>query len=206
MGGNKASGYSMLTKVLTVIVAVLLIAGLVGGLAYLLSRPTGLYLTRGEERITDKTDLMLKAGEETAFTVNMADGWGSYSAKDCIVKVLPNTDEAHDFGFTAAGETKTYSAEPDLTAAFCEEYAGKGLPVTEEGVFVLETECHTMTEVLESVYGEGNVSFEDTFWLNDYPYFRLNIVSPDGKETLSLPFRVNSGVVAITLEPDGVVL
>lgn len=206
MGGNKASGYGTLTKVLTVIVAVLLIAGLLGGLAYLLSRPTGLYLTRGEERITDKTDLVLKAGEETAFTVNMADGWGPYSAKDCIVKVLPNADEAHDFGFTAAGETKTYSAEPDLTAAFCEGYDGKGIPVTEEGVFVPETECRTMTEVLEKVYGEGNVSFEDTFWLNDYPYFSLNIVSPDGKEELRLPFRIDTGVVSVTLEPDGVIL
>ena len=85
MGGNKASGYNTLTKVLTVIVAVLLIAGLVGGLAYLLSRPTGLYLTRGEERITDKTDLVLKAGEETAFTAGMADGWGSYSAIGLLV-------------------------------------------------------------------------------------------------------------------------
>ena len=123
MGGNKASGYSALTKVLTVIVAVLLIAGLVGGLAYLLSRPTGLYLTRGEERITDKTDLVLKAGEETAFTAGMADGWGSYSAKDCIVKVLPNADEAHDFEFAVEGTEgpSLYSAETDLTAAFCED-------------------------------------------------------------------------------------
>ena len=58
-----------------------------------------------------------------------------------------------------------------------------------------------------NVYGEGKVTgLGDTLYLADYPYFALYILSPDGKEELRLPFRIDTGVVSVTLEPDGVIL
>lgn len=44
--------------------------------------------------------------QAVTFTVGNANGWGVYSVQDCVVKVIPNVDDAHDFEFTVNGATR----------------------------------------------------------------------------------------------------
>ena len=126
------------------------------------------------------------------FTIWHSKGFGSYSVSDCVVKVVPNTDENHNFTFTVNGEESSYGAESDISAAFCKDYDGKSIPVKSDGSFCIATDKMTMTEILQAVYPDKQVAMTDEIGNTDfgkYPYFALYVVSYHPTAKKALQFR-----------------
>lgn len=203
------SAINTFAKVLSAILLILLILGIAGALIYYFNRPQGLYILSDKSVITDNSDLAIEhSGKENYFTIKNAKGFGSYSVSDCVVKVVPNAGENHNFDFTVNGETHSYSAENDISAAFCKDYGGKSIPVKSDGTFIIETDKMTMTEILQAVYPDKQITMANEIGGADfgkYPYFALHIVSPDGKESVKIPFRYYFEVVGVELDKGAII-
>ena len=145
-------------------------------------------------------------GQTVTFTIGNANGWDVYSVQDCTVTVIPNVDDTHDFEFAVNGSERpsAYSGETDLTAAFCDDYDGNGLPVSSDGTFTLAVDELTVADILNAVYAEG-VTADGEYFLSDYPYIALSVTSPDGSETLYIPLRLSGMVSGVELDKDGIV-
>lgn len=208
-----SNGINIFVKMLTAIIVVLLVLGIIGGVIYLLNRPQGLYIeyngtAYGNTAIGSSTGgLSVPYDSTVTFTIGNLDGWGVYSVQDCTVKIIPNVDETHDFEFTVEGEDKPfkYSSESDLTAAFCEDYNGKGLSITADGTFTIMTNKKDIADVLNVIYPEG-VSVSGEYLIAVYPYIALSVTSPDGGQTLTVPLFFAVSVEDIELDEDGIVL
>lgn len=185
---------NVIIKILTVVLAVLLILGVAGLVTELLTRPQGIYVIYGGETygdsLTSSADgITVRYGETASFTIQTSGDWGVYSPSDCVVKIVPNVDDVHDFEFTVSENVKRgkFSEETDLTAAFCEDYDGNGLEVLSDGSFVLNAEIKSATDILEAIYGEGTIAADGEYLLSQYPYIALSITSSDGSQTLTIP-------------------
>ena len=132
-------------KVLLGIVLALILVGVTLFLAFYLRTPQGLHVVYdgvkyGNSAVgTSSTGISVVRSNSSEFAIGNSKGWGVYSADDCIVKIIPNVDEAHNFEFTVEGEEKPYlySAISDLSAAFCEDYGGNGITITPDGTFTI---------------------------------------------------------------------
>ena len=203
-----------LVKIIAYILLVLMVAALAGGLIYYFTRPQGMYVSFGEDIISESTDIAIQPdGTQNVFTIASNEGFGSYSVSDCIVKIVPNVDEAHDFDFMLSGEVSPYlyGAESDLSAAFVEEYDGNGIKVASDGSdgsFIVSTDKMTMTEILKAVYPDKTITLDkeiSDIEFGQYPYFAISVTSPDGSETMRIPFRYYFEVVGIELDKEVIV-
>ena len=204
---------NIFVKILTAIIVVLLILGIIGGVMYLLNRPQGLYIeydgtAYGNTLLGSSTGGIDVPYNGTApFKVCNSDGWGVYSVQDCIVKIVPNVDETHNFEFTVEGDSKPseYSGESDLTAAFVENYDGNGLPIAEDGTFTLTADKKDVLDILEAVHGKS-ITLDGEYLTSVYPYIALSVTSPDGGQSLTIPLLFKVGVEGIELDEDGIIL
>lgn len=197
-------------KLLLGIVISLLIVGAVLLLLFYLNAPQGIYLvyngkSYGNSPIGASNGITLSYDTTAEFTIENSDDWGVYSVQDCVVKIVPNVDDTHDFVFTVAGENSyLYSSETDLTAAFSSDYDSDGVNISADGTFSLSTEYATVADVLSAVYGE-TVTMENTCYLDEYPYIAISVVSPDGASVLNFPLRYEQIGFTIKLDKDGIV-
>lgn len=207
------NGINIFVKILTAIIVVLLVLGIVGGVMYLLNRPQGLYIeydgtTYGNTALGSSTGGISVPYNGTAtFTIGNSDGWGVYSVQDCMVKIVPNVDDTHDFEYTVKGNAKpsVYSGESDLTAAFVENYDGNGLPIAEDGTFTLTADKKDVSDILEAVHGKS-ITLDGEYLTSLYPYIALSVTSPDGGQSLIIPLLFKVGVEGIELDEDGIIL
>ena len=208
MSKYKTNGFiSRISRVIAYIALVLLLLGIVGVCVGLLTRPNGIYIRYGNTVVTDKTGGIIAPYDETiTLKIENSEDWGAYSVTDCTVTIVPNVDNAHDFDFTVDGNTKppAFSVEKDLTAAFVEDYDGKGLNISADGKFLFKHSRKTVAEILSAVYG-GKTIAVDNYEPSKYPYIAIKIVSPDGKQTLTVPVLLHIAVDGVTLNPNEVV-
>lgn len=83
------------------------------------------------------------------------------------------------------------------------------MPVASDGTFAVTVQCLTMPEILNAVYPGKTVTVEKEIGGADfgqYPYFALSVTSPDGSETLRIPFRYHIAVLRIELDKEVIVL
>lgn len=211
---NSAKITKSFTNFIMYILFAVLILGLLFGIISILNSIDGMYLVYGEENITsDNNGISVEWSTEESeviFTIQNSEDWGAYSVQDCTVKVIPNVSDARDFEFTVDGKTNLYSAESDLTAAFVKNYTtydGNGLAVTEDGGFTLYLLAYTadslttaMPEILSRANGGAEIGIESNINLLEYPYFALEVTSPDGTVlTVAIQLYVNSYIVSYTL-------
>ncbi len=200
---------------LKVLLTLAILVAVVFGVLWLInffSVPQGLSVSYngiayGNTVLGSSTGGILLPYEQTAtFTLNNTDGWGVYSVQDCVVKVVPNVDDAHDFEFTVGDDSRPYvfCGEKDLTAAFCDNYDGNGLPISSDGTFSLIMSGRTVTDVLNAVYTEG-VTMDGEYLLSDYPYVALSVTSPDNRELLHIPLRFEVCLGSVDFDKDGIV-
>ena len=186
MSKYKTNGsINRISRAITYIVVVLLLLGIVGVCFNLITRPNGIYLRYGDTVVTDKTGGITVLYDETiTLKIENSEDWGAYSVTDCTVTIVPNVDDAHDFDFTVEGETKpsSFSAEKDFTAAFTDNYNGKGLTISADGDFTIKYSARTVSEMLKKVKCK-EVTLENDYVLSAYPYVAIQVVSPDGKQT-----------------------
>lgn len=204
-------GIGEIAKIISYILIIIMIMVIIAGLISYLSAPKGLYLNYGDTVVKENTDVaIMPDGSDNIFKVGNTEGFGSYTVADCIVKVVPNVDEQHDFEFTIDGDETVYkfSSEKDLTSAFCDDYSGKGIKIASDGTFVLSTEKVSMIEILQTVYEGKNVILDKDIKdveFGQYPYFALSVTSPDGKQNLKIPFRYYYDVVGVELDKEVIV-
>ena len=208
MSKYKTNGsINRMSRVITYIVVVLLLLGIVGVCVNLITRPNGIYLRFGDTVVTDKTGGITVPYDETiTLKIENSEDWGAYSVTDCTVKIVPNVDDSHDFDFTVDGNTKpsAFSVEKDLTAAFADNYNGKGLTISADGDFTIKYSARTVSEMLKKVKCK-EVTLENDYVLSAYPYVAIQVVSPDGKQTLTVPVLLYIAVDGVTLNPNEVI-
>lgn len=204
-------------RIIAVVCTLAIIAGAVSVASYFLFdsqdeptvEQTGIYLSSMDETVDLETDnVVMSHGQSITLKIENGDGWGEYSVQDCIVTVVPNVDQEHDFEFVNAGNMQVlkYSEQGDLTKAFTENYDGKSLSVSESGEFTLTYSAGNPLEILQKVYGVKLALVEGYELLALYPYVAVKIVSPDGKQTLSLPLSTNyTAVSEISLDKSEVI-
>lgn len=202
-------------KVLLGIVLALILVGVTLFLAFYLRTPQGLHVVYdgvkyGNSAVgTSSTGISVVRSNSSEFAIGNSKGWGVYSADDCIVKIIPNVDEAHNFEFTVEGEEKPYlySAISDLSAAFCEDYGGNGITITPDGTFIISADYIFLSDVLTTFYGV-DIVLEDDCVLSDYPYIALSVTPPDGSAPLVFPLLIvgDGGVDDVKLDKDGIVI
>ena len=176
-------------------------------LIHFLNAPQGLYIeyngtVYGNTVLGSSTGgISVPYNSSVTFTIGNSDDWGVYSVQDCIVNIVPNVDNTHDVEFTVGGHYKSslYSAEADLSTAFCYDYDGKSIPVSSDGTFTITTVKESITELLNAVYPEG-VTVDGEYLLSDYPYVAILITSPDESDTLYIPLRYSVGVDTVDID------
>ena len=196
------------SRVISYLLVVLLLLGIVGACAYLLTKPNGIYLRYDGKIVTDKTSGIVIPHKATAtFKIENSEDWGAYSVTDCTVKIVPNADESHDFDFTVGDDSRpaAFTKEKDLTGAFVENYNGKGITVSENGEFTILCSYKSVSEILQAVYGEKEIHAEADGNLLEYPYIAIKVTSPDGKQTLTVPLLLYGFVTGIELNPSEVI-
>lgn len=196
------------SRVISYLLVVLLLLGIVGACAYLLTKPNGIYLRYDDKIVTDKTSGLVIPYKATAtFKIENSEDWGAYSVTDCTVKIVPNADKSHDFDFTVGDDSRpaAFTKEKDLTGAFVENYNGKGITVSENGEFTILCSYKSVSEILQAVYGEKEIHAEADGNLLEYPYIAIKVTSPDGKQTLTVPLLLYCFVTGIELNPSEVI-
>ena len=196
------------SRAISYLLVVLLLLGIVGACAYLLTKPNGIYLRYDGKIVTDKTSGIVIPYKATAtFKIENSEDWGAYSVTDCTVKIVPSADESHDFDFTVGDDSRpaAYTKEKDLTGAFLENYNGKGITVSENGEFTILCSYKSVSEILQAVYGEKEIHAEADGNLLEYPYIAIKVTSPDGKQTLTVPLLLYGFVTGIELNPSEVI-
>lgn len=196
------------SRVISYLLVVLLLLGIVGACAYLLTKPNGIYLRYDDKIVTDKTSGLVIPYKATAtFKIENSEDWGAYSVTDCTVKIVPSADESHDFDFTVGDDSRpaAFTKEKDLSGAFVENYNGKGITVSENGEFTIYCSYKSVSEILQVVYGEEEIHAEADGNLWEYPYIAIKVTSPDGKQTLTVPLLLYGVVTGIELNPSEVI-
>ena len=95
------------SRAISYLLVVLLLLGIVGACAYLLTKPNGIYLRYDDKIVTDKTSGLVIPYKATAtFKIENSEDWGAYSVTDCTVKIVPSADESHDFDFTVGDDSR----------------------------------------------------------------------------------------------------
>ena len=185
MSKYKTNGaINRISRAITFIVVVLLLLGIVGVCIHLFNRPNGIYLRYGDTVITDKTSgITVPQGESITLRIDNSEDWGAYSVTDCTVTIVPNVDSAHDFDFTVDGDSSSFSGEKDFTAKYS---------------------ARTVSEMLKIVKGE-EITLESDYALSAYPYVAIQVVSPDGKQKVTVPLLLYISVDGVTVAPDEVI-
>lgn len=193
-------------KAISYMVIFLLFVALTGALLYLFVRPQGIYIRHGDKLIADSSASieLFEYGDIETFEINNSKGWGAYSVEDCTINILPSVDSVHDFEFSVSGKKQNFGSIKDLSPAF--SFEGNSVRVGSDGVFRLRFKHKNMVAIIQSVYGES-VELSSEVDISAYPYFLIQIVSPDGKTAQTINFKCaqECSVNGITLDKTEVV-
>lgn len=111
------------------------------------------------------------------------------------VEIVPNKVKDKNFDFTVNGEAYSFYAEKDLSAGFEIERSEKSFTVTPK--------YGTLTEILQSVYPEKEVSDCEKFGYDDM--FSLVVYSYNGKSSVTINFNVSNTIRSLTLNEEVIV-
>ncbi len=181
---------------------VLLLVGVVGvvGIGHIqkkLEEPTGMYVEHnGKVYEANDAGIAVEFSKTAKLSVKHADDWGMYDVRGCKVKVYANTTDDCNFSYTVGDDTTPlyFSLLKDVTAAFVQEpsaYDGKGFDLDENGTFEMTFDkFFTFDKLLSRLYDGQAVTLEKEIDAAAYPYFLLEVRSPDNKEVITLPITL----------------
>ncbi|MCD7729840.1 MAG: hypothetical protein LUI60_08060 [Clostridia bacterium] len=212
-----------IVKVLIFAVYVLLILGIIGAIVYFIgSSESGMYVMYGTQKlVSGNGGITIEWNDENntaTFQIGNSDDWGVYTVEDCTAKIVPNVNDDANFEYTIAGisGTQKYSSETDLTAAFVEDYTsygGNGFKINEDGEFTLCIDSAYSDSVLGSdyciqymlykVYGGKEITLSSAVGISTYPYFAVKVISPDSKNSITIPFILSEVETADTEQSGG---
>ena len=186
-------------KIVAVILAVLVLAGVVGVIVRLTGGFTSdfktFYVT------VDGKDVMSSAGgfdatPEKPLKVDVKYAFNSLGGdiSGYSVKVVPHAVEGKDFDFTLDGQAYSFQAETNLTGGFDIEYGEESFTVTPKG---------GVDDVLKGVYPNNEIG--DCEGKGYADMYSLVITSYNGEATVAVHFSAYEEVCEITLDKEVIV-
>lgn len=76
--------------------------------------------------------------------------------------------------------------------------------ISADGDFTIRYSARTVSEMLKTVNGK-EITIENDYYLSAYPYVAIQVVSPDGKQTLTVPLLLYISVDGVTMNPNEVI-
>ncbi|MCD8372262.1 MAG: hypothetical protein LUD27_03060 [Clostridia bacterium] len=206
---KSSKGFVTFLKYVLIVLLMVGVVGIVIRFASCEDDITGMYIKYGDKSITAGNDVIAVDYSETqatTFTIANNDGWGNYSVTECTVTVINNVSSSsvHDFEYIVDGANlpNNFSDITDFTSVFATD--GNSVTVNSDGIFELTFKYETMSEILQTYYGKA-VTVDGTIDLYGYPYFAIQIISPDEAMTITIPFVYSTNFVTdITITPDAI--
>lgn len=195
MSGNQKK--STIIKIVTSVVALLLIAGVIGFVAMFTNGFTddfkSFYLEHnGTKIVQTETDMLFPCGEEQKFDVRYT---FSDITKDkptgYTVKIVPNVD----FDFTVDGDVYSFAVEDDLTSAF-------DIQKNEDSFSILLPRGFTLHSVLQKLYPDSTVEVPIEILDKDWMPYSLLVTSYNNKVTYRINFTARYGANGIYLDKE----
>lgn len=186
-------------KIVAVILAVLVLAGVVG----VIVRFTGGFTSDFKTFYVtvDGKDVMSSAGgfdatPEKPLKVDVKYAFNSLGGdiSGYSVKVVPHAVEGKDFDFTLDGQAYSFQAETNLTGGFDIEYGEDSFTVTPKG---------GVDDVLKGVYPNNEIG--DCEGKGYADMYSLVITSYNGEATVTVHFSAYEEVCEITLDKEVIV-
>lgn len=196
-------------KTIAVIVCALLLVLAVGSIAFFTNGFTSDFKTfyvesDGKRMLSDYDNYIMKQDAENKFVVKYTFGAVNKDISGYTLKIVPNVSHDNDFDFTVDGEIFSFGAEEDLT---------KGFDITQnENDFVVSGN-YTMQSILQRLYPDKEVSFNQDDVDNSVDNFTLLVYSYNGEAVIKICFHNYVAVEGVTLQeqlvfevqPDGTI-
>ena len=208
-----SSTTNTLVKVIVAVLAVALIAGVIGIIYKFTNGFNEDFKTfyieyAGEQILTADTNKVFKPNVKHRFDVKYTFDGDDAEPKDYSVKVVPYFTK--DFEFTVADKTSVYSKAKELTDAFDIKKHDTYFELT-------VTETQTLINVLSSIYDSGAIVVPSDLDENNKYLYSLVIASYNGNVKYNIHFSIegvsNNGkpvtgefdITDVVIDPDGIV-
>jgi hypothetical protein len=184
-----------LSKVLSYVVVILLLAAICGCLAYFTNGFTSDFKTfyvesNGNTYLSNTSGYILSAEKENRFDVKYTFSALSKEVNGYSVKIVPNVTNETDFDFKVGDDVYSFGAEPDLTKGFDIVYY--------DDYFIIDGN-YSMQSVLNKLYPESVVTFEENEVKWDEDLYTLLVYSYNEKSIISIGFHNLVSVMGVEL-------
>ncbi len=199
---SRKQGTVKLSKALSYVAIVLVLAAVCGFVAYFTSGFTSGFKSfyvecNGDTLLHDGQGYELAPSEPLDVNVKYTFSALSENVSGYSVKVMPNVDEDTDFDFTVDDGIYSFGAETDLTKGFNIDYKDESFSIAPKG---------QMEKVLSSVYPDSVVAVDKTKIKYDKDLFKLVITSYNGEASLCVTFKISDCMITgITLDLEEIV-
>ena len=187
------------TKVLTYILVVLLLLGIVGGVAYFALRSQGVtfYVEYGGKQYlanTDGANIYLRPNMTHEFAVK------SLTGEDVNFDVKVMSSGANNFPFVIGSEKWWLWNDDEASDDYSEVF---GLQKNAEGFSLTLSEIYTVEQAVEAKFG-SDIELQDNYEINpDLYYFVISVAVGDG--AVDLCFNFYTHIDGIVLDPPQII-
>lgn len=196
---NTAKVTDTVIKVISYTLVVLVIAGIIGVVAYFTGGFTSGFKTfylsiDGKDVLTSASGYSVDSKNPLAVDVKYVFDFASEEKTGYSVKVVPNaTGEVEDFEFTVDGQKQSFKAQKDLTAGFHIEYGEDSFTLTPIG---------NLDEIIQAVYPTSVIGGCDIPGYENM--FALIVTSYDGSASVTVYFCCPDKVTGVELDKESI--
>lgn len=201
---KKKQGIVKISKVLSYVAVVLILAAACGALAFFTNGFTtdftSFYVVCGDEEIMSSAGgYYLSTESPLTVDVKYTFDFVNDSISGYTVQVVPNTASDADFDFTLDGDVYSFYAETDLTDGFDVEYGESSFTIAPKG---------NMQQILSAVYPSSTVTVEREDEDYSAEIFTLVVTSYNGEASVCLNFAIADETMptGIALDKEGIVI
>ena len=195
---NTAKVTDTVIKVISYPLVVLVIAGIIGVVAYFTGGFTSGFKTfylsiDGKDVLTSASGYSVDSENPLLVDVKYVFDFAGEEKTGYSVKVVPNTGEVEDFEFTVDGQKQSFKAQKDLTAGFHIEYG--------EDSFIL-TPIGNLDEIIQAVYPTAEIGGCDIPGYDNM--FALIVTSYDGSASVTVYFCCPDKATGVELDKESI--
>lgn len=195
---NTAKITDTMIKVISYTLVVLVIAGIIGVVAYFTGGFTSGFKTfylsiDGKDVLTSASGYSVDSENPLVVDVKYVFDFAGEEETGYSVKVVPNASEGEDFEFTVDGQKQSFKAQKDLTAGFHIEYG--------ENSFIL-TPIGNLDEIIQAVYPTSEIGGCDIPGYDNM--FALIVTSYDGSASVTVYFCCPDKATGVELDKESI--
>ena len=195
---NTAKVTDTVIKVISYTLVVLVIAGIIGVVAYFTGGFTSGFKTfylsiDGKDVLTSASGYSVDSENPLLVDVKYVFDFAGEEKTGYSVKVVPNTGEVEDFEFTVDGQKQSFKAQKDLTAGFHIEYG--------EDSFIL-TPIGNLDEIIQAVYPTAEIGGCDIPGYDNM--CALIVTAYDGSASVTVYFCCHDKATGVELDKESI--